>query len=108
MSFQNTKKHTKVTVFRRIGQVLFPEWFELDGTTIANRIKGKIEGLEKEYKKHAAKLRQTGGGIDHDNADGENATTLKFYIPADGPEDNASEEAKNLWGARVLQLYFSC
>lgn len=40
---QNMSGDSKVTVFKRIGQVILPELFALDGTTVANRLKGQLE-----------------------------------------------------------------
>ena len=40
---QNTSGDSKVTVLKRIGQVILPELFALDVTTVANRLKGQLE-----------------------------------------------------------------
>ena len=40
---QNTSGDSKVTVFKRIRQVILPELFALDGTTVANQLKGQLE-----------------------------------------------------------------
>ena len=40
---QNTSGDSKVTVLKRIGQVILPELFALDVTTVANRLRGQLE-----------------------------------------------------------------
>jgi hypothetical protein len=52
------------------------------------------------YKKHAARLRRTGGGIQGVGADNRNEKeeTMEFYIPWDGPDESTSVDARNIWG----------
>ena len=57
--------------------------------------------LTKTYKHHAVKLRTTGNGVreERDN-DGpsDSEEYCDFYIGADGPDENTSDGAKNIWG----------
>jgi hypothetical protein len=50
----------------------------------------------------------TGGGVhqeqDYEGSDSEEF--CRFYIGADGPDANSSEEAKNLWGLFCLSTSF--
>ena len=59
-----------------------------------------VSSLTKTYKRHAVKLRTTGNGVreegDNDGSDSEEY--CNFYIGADGPDENTSDEAKNIWG----------
>jgi hypothetical protein len=40
---KNTSGDTKTTVFKWIAQVILPELFAVDGTTVANCLKGQLE-----------------------------------------------------------------
>jgi len=59
--------------------------------------------LVDDYKRHAKKLRVTGGGIGGDD-DAEKPPSsnpvefMDFYIPSSGPDDTTPDFAKNLWG----------
>jgi hypothetical protein len=62
--------------------------------------------LRKLYVKHAAKLKCTGGGIDHQNAENDNENEgvevyMDFYILPEGPNDLTEVKAKNLWGKQL-------
>jgi len=50
--------------------------------------------------KHAAALKQTGGGLwDGENPSDENSDVVfDFYIPLSGPDHDTPAEAKHLWG----------
>jgi len=100
--------------------VILPEIFAVDGTTVANRLKGQLERyvsisylpcytrinllerLTKTYRKQAARLRQTGGGLDGENDENSQDERLKYYIPGEGPNDSTPAEALNLWRAYFL------
>ncbi|KAF8577568.1 hypothetical protein K439DRAFT_1364479, partial [Ramaria rubella] len=51
---------------------------------------------------------KTGGGIgDTENIDeDEMGEQLWFYMPADGPDDHTSEEARNLWEQITKEFEF--
>lgn len=42
---QNTSGETKVSVYKRIGATVLPEFYDLDPTATGDRIKGKLESL---------------------------------------------------------------
>lgn len=91
----------------------------MDGTTVANRLKGQLERyasfsillcvlqhtfkkrLTKTYRKHAARLQQTGGGLDDENLENSQNEQLKYYIPGEGPDESTPRDALNLW-----RMYF--
>jgi hypothetical protein len=56
--------------------------------------------LVSQYKKHAARLRKTGEGVQdsqsgtQSQAEGE---TMDFYIPGEGPDESTPEYALNIW-----------
>lgn len=62
-----------------------------------------IPRLRDTYREHAAKLRQTGGGIGGDKDESEE--TLRFYISGSGPDENTPTHAVNLWG-NFRQFYY--
>ncbi|KAJ7282936.1 hypothetical protein C8J57DRAFT_55130 [Mycena rebaudengoi] len=95
---ENTSGDRKVTVYKRIGQVILPEFFALEPTMVADRSKAMIEKLISKYKEHAQRLRQTGGGIGASDQLGEKLE-MKFYIAPDGPDCTTLPEAVNLWAS---------
>ncbi|KAF8170764.1 hypothetical protein BJ912DRAFT_133829 [Pholiota molesta] len=112
---ENTSGDTRIAVFRRIAQALFPFYFELDGGTVADRLKSKLETLTKTYRKHAGRLRQTGGGLRQDGedagedsqyADDSQREVFEYYIPPEGPSETTPAEAVNLWCTFTFIIYF--
>ncbi|KAF8186682.1 hypothetical protein BJ912DRAFT_852063 [Pholiota molesta] len=81
---ENTSGDTRIAVFRRIAQALFPFYFELDGGTVADRLKS---------------LRQDGedAGEDSQYADDSQREVFEYYIPPEGPSETTPAEAVNLW-----------
>ncbi|KAF8802707.1 hypothetical protein BYT27DRAFT_7215209 [Phlegmacium glaucopus] len=54
--------------------------------------------LKKMYHKHAARLCETGGGVDQNDSQSENhEETLAYYIPGSGPNNSTLAQAVNLW-----------
>ncbi|KAG2131170.1 hypothetical protein BD769DRAFT_1307439, partial [Suillus cothurnatus] len=96
---ENTSGETKASVYKHIGAVILPECYKIDPTATGDHIKSKLELLTKIYKKHAAKLQMMGEGVheDQDHDGGDSDEFCRFYIGANGPDANSSEEAKNLW-----------
>ncbi|KAF9236109.1 hypothetical protein BU15DRAFT_77315 [Melanogaster broomeanus] len=95
---ENTSKETKASVFRRIGSVLLPDFYSLDGTATGDRVKGKYEWLAKTYKHHAKRLLVTGEGItDADELEAGGDEVCNFFIDAVGPDGHTPEAAKNIW-----------
>ncbi|KAH7918100.1 hypothetical protein BV22DRAFT_1051964 [Leucogyrophana mollusca] len=96
---KNTSGESKASVYKRVGAVILPEFHAINPTATGDQIKGKIESPTKTYKRHAAKLRTTGGGLRKDGND-DNCSDdefCDFYIGADGPDDNTPNDAKNIW-----------
>ncbi|KAF8812875.1 hypothetical protein BYT27DRAFT_7251461 [Phlegmacium glaucopus] len=93
-TMENTSGDSKITMFKQIAQVILPELFAVDGTMVANRLKGQLERLMKMYQKHAARLQQTGGGLEDESSQDER---LKYYIPGLGPDESTPGDAVNLW-----------
>ncbi|KAJ7733551.1 hypothetical protein DFH07DRAFT_700691, partial [Mycena maculata] len=100
---QGTKGDSKIIVYKRIGQKILPDLYETAPNTLAKRVKGKAEDLLKVYKKHSRKLQVTGGGLQKDvgNEDGNDDSNvhefLECYIPAEGPDHDTTQTARNLW-----------
>ncbi|KAJ7036203.1 hypothetical protein C8F04DRAFT_1258313 [Mycena alexandri] len=95
----NTSGDSKITVYERIAQKLFPDDFQDHPKTLGKRVKGKTEDLCKIYKEKAALLRQTGGGVGAPEEDNTEQTHyyLDYYIPHDGPHHDTPQAAKNIW-----------
>ncbi|KAJ7915252.1 hypothetical protein B0H13DRAFT_1610667, partial [Mycena leptocephala] len=96
---ENTSGESKVAVYSRIAQKMFPDDFREHSKTLANRVKSKVDELCQKYKDKAALLRQTGGGIgapDDAESDGVHHY-LDYYIPHDGPYHDTPVAAKNIW-----------
>ena len=55
----------------------------------------------KTYRKHAAQLRQTGGGLEDEKQENSQDERLKYYIPGEGPDKSTPADARNLW-----RMYF--
>ncbi|KAF8575273.1 hypothetical protein K439DRAFT_1254692, partial [Ramaria rubella] len=87
---------------------IWPEYVLINQKTIRTRTKSKFNVLKETYKAHAKQLVKTGGGIgDTENIDeDEMGEQLQFYIPADGPDDHTSEEARNLWEQITKEFEF--
>ncbi|KAG2147903.1 uncharacterized protein EDB93DRAFT_1103977 [Suillus bovinus] len=58
----------KISAYKTIANTILPEVFALDPRTAIDRTQKKVESLRVTYVKHAAALKQTGGGL----KDGEN------------------------------------
>ncbi|KAF9237945.1 hypothetical protein BU15DRAFT_62796 [Melanogaster broomeanus] len=94
---ENTSKETKASVFWRIGSVLLPDFYSLDGTATGDRVKGKYEWLVKTYKHYAKRLLVTGEGItDADEFEAGGDEVCNFFIDAAGPDGHTPEAAKNI------------
>ncbi|KAF8800871.1 hypothetical protein BYT27DRAFT_7216700 [Phlegmacium glaucopus] len=91
-SSENTSGESRVAVFKRIGSIIVPGLFQLNPGAISERLKGQLDRLTKTYRKHAARLRQTGDGVD-----GGNVEHFDYYIPAEGPNEGTPLVAVNIW-----------
>jgi len=104
---ENTSGERRISVYKRIAEKIIPEVYQLDAGVAADRIKKKIESLRDRYKKEAARLQQTGGGLrEGGDDDGNNDEVLEFYISGDGPDGSTSVKAKNLWDDIVSKFQF--
>ncbi|KAJ3483167.1 hypothetical protein NLJ89_g12086 [Agrocybe chaxingu] len=92
-SEKNTSGDSRVSVFKRIAEALFPDLYIVDANTMGERMKGQLERLKKSYQKQAKRLRKTGEGVDGD----EEREQMEYYIPAEGPNQSTPMEAVNLW-----------
>ncbi|KZP09652.1 hypothetical protein FIBSPDRAFT_687819, partial [Athelia psychrophila] len=109
---EKTTGERKITIFQRIGEALFPDFYALEPRTVTDHTKAKTEWLISNYNKHAKRLQVTGGGIDNpeDEANHEDLPNqfMEFYIGATGLDDATPEHAKNLWGKLLIALLSSC
>ncbi|KAF8988002.1 hypothetical protein BDQ17DRAFT_1222407, partial [Cyathus striatus] len=88
----NTPKDTKSKVIKRVAQAILPKEYDLNPNTISNRVKVKVDSLFSTYKTHEKHLWCTGEGVgDQENAP-PGTTTLQFYVPAQGPDENTPYE----------------
>ncbi|KAF8158491.1 hypothetical protein B0H34DRAFT_656928, partial [Crassisporium funariophilum] len=97
---ENTSGESKIAVCKRIGTVVLPQLAAEHPTVVGERIRGKINDLQKQYIKHAKRLRQTGGGLEGESqtqSQGDGNQYLDFYVPPDGPDHDTHPTAKNLW-----------
>jgi len=60
------------------------------------------------YRKHAARLRQTGGGLDDENPENSQNKRLKYYIPGEGPDESTPGDALNLVDKAVVICRVFC
>ncbi|KAG6817988.1 hypothetical protein H0H93_006886 [Arthromyces matolae] len=82
---------TKVKVARRIGTAILPEYAKDNIKVVGDRVRGKIDSLIDEYRKHAKRFIKTGEGVDG------SSTTTVYHVNAEGPDVAALPEVKNLW-----------
>jgi hypothetical protein len=61
--------------------------------------------MTKAYKKHAAKLRQTGGGLEDENHVNSQEEHMRYYIPGEGPNESTPQDALNLWRTYILKSH---
>ncbi|KAJ7258505.1 hypothetical protein C8J57DRAFT_1073204 [Mycena rebaudengoi] len=96
---ENSSGMSKAAVFKAIGKIILPDLCAIDEDAVAKRVKCKYEDVYGTYKKHAKRLRQTGGGIGGNDDDDEGLHEyMSCYIPNEGPDGTTTPEAKNLWG----------
>lgn len=97
---------SKAKIHKEIASVLFPESYEGNEDTLGSRVKGKIEDLYSRYKREVKRLTVTGGGLGgNDDAQSQMQSQeehLTCYVPADGPDETTTSEARNLW-EKILQ-----
>ncbi|KAJ7740346.1 hypothetical protein B0H16DRAFT_1424231 [Mycena metata] len=95
---ENTSGDKKVTVYKRIGQAIVPEFYELEPATVGDRCRAKIDWLQKQYKHYAQRLHQTGGGVGVETLQEEDGKQyMAFYIPSSGPDCTTVPPAVNIW-----------
>ncbi|KAF7377321.1 hypothetical protein MSAN_00152700 [Mycena sanguinolenta] len=92
----------KITVYKRIGGEIMPEYFEKSPNALAKRVKGKAEDLINAYKELAKELQVTGGGLQNDDDDSDNEGSgvhqfLDCYISSEGPDHDTTPRARNIW-----------
>jgi hypothetical protein len=66
--------------------------------------------LVSQYKKHAARLRKTGEGVQDSQSGTQSQVegeTMDFYIPGEGPDDSTPEYALNIWSMCLFILLFN-
>ncbi|KAJ6472509.1 hypothetical protein C8R45DRAFT_1217790 [Mycena sanguinolenta] len=103
---ENSVGMNKTAAFKAIGKTILPAEYAIDPDSVGKRVKGQYEHA---YKKHAKRLRQTGGGLggnDDDDDDDSLHEYMSCYIPTDGPDGTTTPEAKNLWDSIVTDFPF--
>ncbi|KIM50421.1 hypothetical protein SCLCIDRAFT_1225355, partial [Scleroderma citrinum Foug A] len=104
---ENTSGESKASVYKRIGATVLPKFHIIDATATGDCIKSKLETLTKTYKRHAVKLRTTGTGVKEDGDNGSDSEEYcDFYIGVDGPDENTTDEAKNIWDQILKEFPF--
>ncbi|KIJ91420.1 hypothetical protein K443DRAFT_68658, partial [Laccaria amethystina LaAM-08-1] len=95
---ENTSGDSKITMFKCIAKVIMPDIFAVNGTTVGNQLKGQLKRLTKTYRKHTARLQQTGGGLEDENCvDSQEEHMKSCKELGDGPNDTTPVDALNLW-----------
>ncbi|KDQ18479.1 hypothetical protein BOTBODRAFT_512760 [Botryobasidium botryosum FD-172 SS1] len=121
---------SKNALFRRVGAILWQDYYFLDPTLVTTRVKNKHDSLVKQYKEEVILLVRppdgTGdaqsqsqpqqppqpshqGSVEPSQAgDDENVEEIRpaYYIPADGPQDDTPEQAKRIWDEIVDRFEF--
>ncbi|KAG6818436.1 hypothetical protein H0H93_004995 [Arthromyces matolae] len=100
---ENSSGDHKIQAYKRVAQQVLPAIFEVDAGIAANRVKGKWENLRKTYSTHAKRLYQTGAGIKDSQEPDEYSLC---YVPPEGPNENTTFEAKNIWDEIKLEFEF--
>ncbi|KAJ7151178.1 hypothetical protein C8R46DRAFT_914372, partial [Mycena filopes] len=78
---ENTSGDKKVTVYKRIGENILPEYYKLEPGTLC-----------------AKRLQQTGGGVGVEPLEEEDGKQyMAFYIPPTGPDCTTAPAAANIW-----------
>ncbi|KAG6843541.1 hypothetical protein H0H93_000688, partial [Arthromyces matolae] len=99
----NSSGDHKIQAYKHVAQRVLPVIFGIDSGTAANRVKGKWENLRKTYSIHAKRLYQTGAGI----KDGQEPDEYSLcYVPPEGPNENTTIDAKNIWGEIKQEFEF--
>ncbi|KAJ7616928.1 hypothetical protein DFH06DRAFT_1012686 [Mycena polygramma] len=101
---ENSSGTSKASAFKAIGKVILPAECAIDEDAVGKRVKLKYEDVYATYKKHAKRLRQTGGGLggNDDDEDESLHEYMSCYIPTDGPDGTTTADVKNLWGMYIL------
>ncbi|KAE9395302.1 hypothetical protein BT96DRAFT_997801 [Gymnopus androsaceus JB14] len=71
-----------------IARELFPTESAINIKSMSLHIAGKIVNLQNTYRKKAAQLKQTGGGVQED---------VPLYVPNTGPDHDTAPLARNIW-----------
>ncbi|KAF8054710.1 hypothetical protein FPV67DRAFT_1644943 [Lyophyllum atratum] len=76
---ENTSGDSKAKASKRMAEVILPDYFKINGRTVGDRVKGKIDALITEYRKHAKRLTKTGEGIGGPDSQSDD-TPASFFI----------------------------
>ncbi|KAF8122000.1 hypothetical protein K438DRAFT_1716271 [Mycena galopus ATCC 62051] len=93
-SSENSSGMSKAAAFKAIGKTILPDEAAIDEDAVGKR--------------HAKRLRQTGGGVGGNDDDGDESLHefMSCYIPTGGPDNTTTPDAKNLWEAIVKEFPF--
>ncbi|KAF8056303.1 hypothetical protein FPV67DRAFT_1531959 [Lyophyllum atratum] len=93
---ENTSGDSKAKASKRMAEVILPDYFKINGRTVGDRVKGKIDALITEYRKHAKRLTKTGEGIGGPDSQSDD-TPASFFIEGGGPNEETPAHALNIW-----------
>jgi len=107
-SSENSSGMSKAAAFKAIGKTILPDEAAVDEDAVGKRVKLQYEHVYGLYKKHAKRLRQTGGGVGGNDDDGDESLHefMSCYIPTGGPDKTTTPDAQNLWEAIVKEFPF--
>ncbi|KAL4070949.1 hypothetical protein J3A83DRAFT_4188832 [Scleroderma citrinum] len=96
---ENTSGELKTSIYKWIGAAILSEFHLIDTTATGDCVKT--------YKHHAVKLCTTRTEVKEDENDGSDSKKYcNFYLDADGPNENTSNEAKNIWDEILKKFPF--
>lgn len=98
---ESSSADKKNTVYKRIAEKVIPDAYTFSPGMAGERVRGKLEGLIKDYKTHLKSFEITGGGV---SRSGESRAGSRIVIPPEGPDEDTSDEGKNIW-QKVLQKF---
>ncbi|KAG6906381.1 hypothetical protein DXG01_014196 [Tephrocybe rancida] len=101
----NSSGNHKIQAYKCVAAKVLSEIFKIDEGMAATWVKSKWEGLHKTYAAQAWSLYQTGGRIQDPSAQETDEFSL-CYIPAEGPNETTTAEAKNIWDKIQEQFEF--
>ncbi|KAK7442942.1 hypothetical protein VKT23_015886 [Stygiomarasmius scandens] len=83
---ENTSGDSKNAVYKRIAEALNPEGTQLNPVKASERVKNKINSLQKKFRALVKQLKKTGEGVEE-----------YYQVSTQGPDHDTDQRAVNIW-----------